>query len=153
MKACVVQRSGDFSSVYCVNMNELSPLCSVPVLIRELVCLPPSFHAFSRHRAQIVISPRLPNIQSFTLRHALTHKHTHTPYGRMSESCKTWCNVVGDCVEENDDDDGLCSQQQHRTPPLVYVCAWVCVGAMCQCASWLVILYVCPCVTQPCDRY
>lgn len=35
----------------------------------------------------------------------------------------------------------------------VCVCVCLCVGALCQRVSRLAIVYVCPCVTQPCDRY
>lgn len=128
----------------------MNPLCSVPVLIRALIFL--LFFILPHvptHRSSYITS----NIHSFTLTYSfslplpLSLSHTHTPYGQMSDSCKTRCKVVGECAAENDDDDdGLCLQEQHRAPSL---CVCVCTGvrghyvSVCKLACYSVRVSVC----------
>lgn len=101
--------SGD-GSVSCVTVEELSP--------------PDSSSAFLLQFIRVdIMSPRL---QTFSQKQSHSHIQSHTPYGRMSDSCRPRCIADGDCVAENGDDGFL------------YVCTRVCVGATCQRARYSV---------------
>lgn len=112
-------------------MNELFSLNSTHVLIEELVCLSPSNpHTTSLPHCTEIYHP---NSQAFAHLHSHTLRHAHAPYGWMSDSCKTWNNVVGDCVAKK---QMVMLTTATLNSLLLYlymctVCTCVCVGAMC----------------------
>ena len=143
-----------------MTMNELPPLrstCihSTPVLVRGHDSLPPYMH---RH-SYITPSPKQSVIYTqIRWRHTHTHTHTHTHHMAECQTAArpgvTWERLV--LQKTRMAVTASAHNSVTRPPPrvhILYVCTCVRVGAACQRASWLVILYVCPCVTQPCDRY